>query len=285
MTNNIRRNNTGRNNTRRNNRNNNSKLKNITIGILAWKSPKTIANTLESYKNNGLLKMVHPIIYFQERTPEEDTLAKSYGINDIIGTDKNVGIIQSFMELINHTKTKYFIFAECDFELVNNQKRTAEILKECIDLMEKKGVDLIRLRDRENPGTPLGSHPINAGLKSKDKLNHHPMNSNFTHKIESLHFLEHPEKKFPGVFEVIDYKHRWFKTSSDNSPWSNNVFITSVAFLKDSVFPALNGRSGVSSNGKDDDLFSKMEVYLGKELKGYTIAGGPGLFKHNRLDR
>ena len=39
-----------------------TKLKEITLAILAWKSPQTLKNTLESYKKHGLLKMVHPVI-------------------------------------------------------------------------------------------------------------------------------------------------------------------------------------------------------------------------------
>jgi hypothetical protein len=258
-------------------------LKQITLGILAWKSPKTLANTLESYRKNGLLKMVHPVIYFQERTPELDKIARSYGVRDIIGTPENVGILRAFMYLIEHAKTKYFMFAECDFELVNPRPRTETILRECMRLMSEKGVDLVRLRDRANPGTPIGSR---TWIQVPDeKLEDHPMDNGFPHKIESLYYFKEPEKKFPGVFEIIDYKHKWYKCSSDHSWWSNHVFIATVSFLKEKVIPVLHTRPGVGPDGKNDSLFEKMENFLIQNLKGYTVAGGPGLFKHNRLDR
>lgn len=261
----------------------NAQLKDISIGILAWKSPQTLVNTLDSYKKHGLLKMVHPIIYFQERTPELDALAKSYGITDIIGTNENIGILRAFMELIEHTKTKYFMFAECDFELVNDEAKTAIILKECIRLMTEKGVDLVRLRDRKNPGEPIGSRqwiPV-----PDDQIQTHPIDMGFPHKIESLYFLDKPEEKFPGVFEIVDYDNKWYKCDSKHSWWSNHVFITTVDFLKNKVFPLLRTRPGIGPDGKNDDLYAKMENYLIKTLHGYTVAGGPGLFKHNRLDR
>jgi len=260
-----------------------SPLKQITLGILAWKSPMTLANTLESYRKNGLLKLVHPVIYFQERTPELDKVARSYGIRDIIGTPENVGILKAFMNLIEHAKTKYFMFAECDFELVNNQARTSGILRECLRLMTEKAVDLVRLRDRANPGTPIGSR---TWIQVPDEqLEDHPMDQGFPHKVESLYYFKEPEKKFPGVFELINYKHKWYKCSSDHSWWSNHVFITTVAFLKGRVFPILHTRPGVGPDGRDDNLFEKMENFLIQNLRGYTVAGGPGLFKHNRLDR
>jgi hypothetical protein len=259
-------------------------LKEITLGILAWKSPKTLANTLESYKKNGLLSLVHPVIYFQERTPELDALAASYGIEPI-GTEENVGILRAFMSLIEHAKTKYFMFAECDFELVNDKKRTETILKECIRLMTENGVDLVRLRDRKNPGDAVGSRawiPV-----PDDQLEAYPMDQGFPHKIESLYFFDKPEDKFPGVFEVINYEHKWYKCDSKHSWWSNHVFITTVAFLKEKIFPILQKRPGVGPDGKNDDLFAKMENLLIHNLHGhnYTVAGGPGLFKHARLDR
>jgi hypothetical protein len=263
--------------TRRNSTRKNSNLKNITIGILSWKSHKTLENTLKSYKDNGLLSLVHPVIYFQERTEEDDTLAKSYGINDIIGTNENVGILQGFMKLVEHTKTKYFIFAECDFELVNNKERTSEILKECIHLIKKDGIDVIRLRDRENPGDPLFSRSI-IPVEGRH-LNGHNISKNFPWKIETVHFLKDPEKKFPGDFNVIDKKHRWYRAVSKNNRWSNNVFIASTAFLKDRVFSVLNARGGLSANGKNSANTFNLEDYLSKTLKDYTIAAGPGLFQ------
>jgi hypothetical protein len=210
-------------------------------------------------------------------------MAASFGIRDVIGTNENVGILKAFMALIEHTKTKYFLFAECDFELVNTRAQTALVLKECIRLMKEKGVDLVRLRDRKNPGEPIGSRTMIP--VPDEQLENHPMDMGFPHKIESLYFFNKPEEKFPGVFEIIDFKHKWYKCSSDHSRWSNNVFITTVAFLKEKAFPILHTRPGVGSNGKNDDLFAKMENHLAENLKGYTIAGGVGLFKHNRLDR
>jgi len=47
----------------------------------------------------------------------------------------------------------------------------------------------------------------------------------------------------------------------------------------------LHGRPGVGPDGKNDNLFEKMENFLIQNLRGYTVAGGPGLFKHHRLDR
>jgi len=249
-------------------------LKQITLGILSWKSPQTIRNTLESYKKNGLLEAVHPVIYFQERSSEDDALAKEYGIKDVMGGPGNTGIIGAMIELIQATKTKYFIFAECDFELVNDAATTKKILKEAVKLMEEKDIHLVRLRDKKQPGEPLGSRDF----APKD-LTNHVFDMSFPYKIEVVMFEGdvQPDKAFPGLFERIDYETPWYKTSSEHAPWSNNIFIAKTDFLKEKLLPLLEEHRDIPS--------TEMERKLIEKLKDYNVAAGHGLFKHNRMDR
>lgn len=211
---------------RRKQRGGSSELKEITLGILAWKSPLTIRNTLESYKKNGLLAMVKPLMYFQERTPENDALAKEFGSKNVMGDPlKNTGIIGGMLEMIQATTTKYFIFANCDFELVNDEATTKKILNETIKLMKEKDVQLVDLRDKKQPGEPLGSRDF--APVPDEQLPNYTFDSSFPYKIEVVMFPGdiQPDKVFPGLFERIDYDTPWYKTTSENAPWSNNVFI------------------------------------------------------------
>jgi hypothetical protein len=257
---------------------------NITLGILCWKAFKTVENTLKSYKDNGFLDMVHPVIYFQERTAECDAIANKYGITDIMGTSENTGILQAFIDLIEHSTTPYFIFAECDFELVHNATETKEIMEECIKLMTEHDVPLVRLRDRKKPGAPLGSRDFMKGTHEELQSPDYKVDPNFAFKAETIHFFDKPEEKFPGVFQVVDYKHKWYICDSAHQTWSNNIFIATTAFLKEKVIPILKQRP-VNANGKNGDKFAKLEHYLIANLKDYKIGGGDGLFTHNRLDR
>lgn len=249
-------------------------LKDITLGILCWKSPQTIRNTLDSYKENGLLSMVHPILYFQERSEEDEELAKEYEIKDVMGGPGNTGIIGAMIELIQATKTKYFIFAECDFELVNDAATTKKILNEAVKLMEEKDVHLVRLRDKKQPGAPLGSRDF----APKD-LTNHVFDTSFPYKIEVIMFEGdvQPDKAFPGLFERIDYETPWYKTSSEHAPWSNNIFIAKTDFLKERLVPLLEKNREIPS--------TRMENTLIQNLNGYNVAAGNGLFMHNRIDR
>ena len=256
----------------------------ITIGIVCWKSPKTIENTLESYKTNGLFELAHPIIYIQERNTKYEEIAKKYGITQILGGPENTGILQAFIALIEATKTKYFIFAECDFKLVHDKDTTDRVLKEAIKLIKEENVQVVRLRDRENPGDPLVARDFVDA--TDEELPTHTFDQGNPYKLESIMFLEHPEKAFPNVFKTIDYGSRWYKCADKScAPWSNNIFIATTNFMKTRALPILRSRPGVNANGRNDNVFAKLENYLADHLTGYNLAQGPGLFTHERLDR
>jgi len=256
----------------------------ITIGILCWKSPKTITSTLDSYQKNGLFDLVHPVIYIQERSPKYEEIAKKHGVNEILGNEENTGILRALIDLVNATKTKYFIFAECDFKLIHDKETTDKVLKQSIKLIEEKDVQVVRLRDRKNPGEPMIARKF---VPAKDsELQDYKFDQDFTYKLETVMFLDNPDEKFPGVFEVIDYDSRWYKCADKGcAPWSNNIFITTTEFMKKKVFPILRARSGVNASGRNDEVFAKLEAELIEKLSGYNVAQGPGLFTHERLDR
>jgi len=254
-----------------------SDLKDITLGILTWKSPLTIRSTLESYKKNGLLEMVKPMLYVQERTPQDDALAKDYGIKTVMGGPTNTGIIGGMIEMIQATTTPYFIFAECDFKLVNDEATTKKILKEAMKLMEEKDVQLVRLRDKKRPGEPLGSRAF--APVPDEQLPNYTFDATFPYKIEVVMFPGdiQPDKAFPGLFERIDYDTPWYKTTSEHAPWSNNIFIARTDFLKEKLLPLLETNREMPS--------TSMEEYLIHNLNGYSVAAGNGLFMHERDDR
>lgn len=254
----------------------------ITISILSWKAPMTLKNTLDSYVKNNLFNNVKPSIYFQERTDEMDALAKGYGIKDIMGTSENIGLIKVFHAMVMNTKTPYFIFAECDYELIHGETKTRQVLEDAIKLMTDENVDLVRLRDRKNPGWPNSArrslHISDEELETYDY-------SSFGHKLETVSFLNKPEEKMPNVFTIKkppEYNYKWYICNFLCSKWSGHVFIAKTAFLKETVLPFLEPYLN------DTRRFGLMEGLLHGDdtpLKKQLSAQGEGLFKHNRLDQ
>jgi len=262
-------------------------LKDITLAVLTWNSPKTLKNTLDSYKKHGLLDMVHSTVYFQERKPADDAMAKKYGIDEVLGTSENVGVFDAFIAMIEACKTPYFLLAECDFELVNNRQRVRSVLEDCIKLMSEDDVKVVRLRDRYRPGKPLHSRGLIPVSDAKLELYDY---SDYISKAEMVHFVKNPDKKLPGVFTVADqprYHHKWYICDYKDYHWSTNVYIAKTDFLKDVIIKILKENISNSSNRNDEYKMNGIEHILWREkdrLNGYKIASGLGLFMHKRLD-
>ena len=248
-------------------------LQDITLGILSWKSCKTLQNTLESYKNNGLLDLVNVFIYFQEIGDVEKKLADKYSV-PYIGTPQNIGIQKGLIQMINNTNTKYFIFAENDFELIHNKDEVQKVFEDCIKLLENDDISVVKLRDNQNPGEPNYSKLIYENhYKDKENL------QDFRYKLEALSYIDSPETVFPGKYTFINYNYKWYKTSSIDNQWSNNIFIAKTQWMKDKVIPLID----LTGNNIKDHYV--LEHNLVDNLKDYNLAAGMGLFKHNRLER
>jgi len=248
----------------------NANLKDITIAILSWKSCKTLKNTLESYKNNNLLNILNSLIYFQEIGDNEKTLASKYNI-PYIGSEENMDIYIGLKELVNNCKTKYFIFAESDFELIHKEDTVIKVLNDCILLLENNDVQYIRLRDVADPGEPLYSQPLFEKIKNDTNAK-----QKFKYKLDTISHTN-LEETFPNVFNIINYNYKWYITSCENSIFTNNIFMAKTEWLKNIVLPFVENHMTSERN--------KVEDIIDNKLKGYNLAAGMGLFKHNRLDR
>ena len=270
-----------RNTHRRIGRKRGGNLKDITMYILCWKSPRTIKNTLESYKKRNLIKHLNVVMYFQERDDKSDALAAEYGIPTVMGTNDNIGILHAFIHMIKATTTPYFILSECDFELVEDEKSVSDVLSDAMKLIRGKNVKLVKLRHRKYPGDPLTS----MFGKSKD----HKFEENYRYKLETLHLLDSPEKAFPNSFTIVDkpeYNRRWYICNFNDNAWSNNVFIADTKWMKDVIVPVLETNLKTLGGNVDfNKLHGAESILTTSILNEYLLAAGDGLFTHNRLNR
>jgi hypothetical protein len=107
-------------------------MDNITIGYLSWKRNAIFNQTLTSHKLNGLFDIIKPenrYIYFQEFDGHDLKLANAFHCN-CFGDNKNIGILNAFIQLVEKCETEYFIFAENDWYLEENKEEEIEEPKE-----------------------------------------------------------------------------------------------------------------------------------------------------------
>jgi FkbM family methyltransferase len=238
----------------------------ISVGILAWNSGEVLRNTLESYQRNGLFKSVDDVtILFQEGTVEDRKLAKEFGLPYIV-LDKNVGIGHGFVKLCEQADNPYVLLLEHDWELTEEYNITRQRLKSALDML-KGDTDVVRLRHRRNPGTPLHSRLPYEGKE----LEHYDQNIDAIspHLFESIHWIENPEVKFPGMI-FVEKDH--YVTTSRYSNWTNNPCLHRRDFYIDLVSWFAD---------KDSTLLLEPAISHWWSRQQFKIAWGEGLFTHN----
>lgn len=261
-------------------------MNNITIGYLSWKRHNVLNQTLKSHYDNGLFDLIkkeNRIIFFQEIDDEDIKIAHTYNCN-FIGNIKNIGILNAFIKLVNNCKTEYFIFCENDFMLVEDKNTVKKTFEDSIKLLSNNKADIIRLRHRKNPGTPLYSKPKNCkNWIQKDQ-------TNFPYKLKSTNWLENPNQFYNNLFQEYEHNYKWYITTIEHQKWSNNIFLCKTSYLKNTVIPLINyfldkndkysGLEDVLTNYKklvknDKKLNELIEYYSNTK-----IASGEGLFTH-----
>ena len=258
----------------------------ITIGYLSWKRHDILEQTLKSHKENGLFDIIPPenrIIFFQEISQQDRNIADKYNLNTL-GNKENIGILNAFIELVQKCTTKYFIFCENDWLLIENNKISKNVLNDCIQLLNEFKKSIIKLRHINNPGIPLHSRPkdVNEWLNE----NYHGC----PYKLESLSWLENPNNYYKsGVLDEIQYNYKWYSTTLEHQRWSNNVFIANTEFLKNTITPLLLNFKNSDKYLGLEDILTNYNKFLGKndhinkyinQYKNLKVIAGIGLFTH-----
>jgi len=269
----------------------NKNLKNfnrITIAYLSWKRHNVLEQTLKSHEDNGLFNLINnKTVLFQEVSDLDIKIAEKYNLK-YIGENKNIGILDALLKLIENCKTEYFIFSENDWLLIHPPETVEKMLTDCINILSENEAEIIRLRSKRYPGLPYSSSSIwikndNANINI----------DNFPWKAESLSWVPHTVYK-EGTFKTLDKNFKWHITTLEHNQWSNNIFIAKTSFLKDTLLPLINKTRHFTSlsdnpySGLEDVLAnptkfkgtdSELDIII-NNFKNTKIASGEGLFTH-----
>jgi len=240
----------------------------ISVGILAWNSDRSLRNTLESYRRNGLFDAVDDVvILFQDVRDEDRKLAKEFGI-PFIGVDRNVGIGRGFVTLCEQADHPHVLLLEHDWELVENFIDTRFRLSEGLRMLQND-TDVVRFRSRRNPGFPLFVVDEYLGKE----LNHydHKIDLVSPHLFESIHWTQYPDMQYPGL---IFSESGHYVTTSRWSAWTNNPCLHRRDFYIELV-------SWFAEKG----MLLEPEISHWWSRQLFKIAWGEGLFTHNDLDK
>lgn len=230
----------------------------LCIASLSWRKSGTLKKSLETYKSGGLLDYAdEKLVFFNEFTDVDISVANDYGIH-AIGTTTNIGIGASLKQLALHAKSKYIIFLENDFTLVEQDSiALRNHLNMCKALIRSEKAHVIKLRHRTNPGNPLYSR----GLIQKDRylsMVHWADLNNLPCEVKS--------------FENKKYGIKYWQSTAENSNYTNNPSMYNREWFMDKITPFCN-KGGVALEGDIQPIWATW--------KDVNVIQTDGLFCHN----
>lgn len=236
----------------------------LTIAVLSWRQPKTLKNSLESYRKNGLLDLVkQKLIFFNEVSNEDIKIAKEYGF-EVLSSKQNIGIGLPFQQLLEKTTSKYFLFLENDFDLIEKPDVVQARLADAVELLEN-GVSAVRLRHRYHYGDP------NMYLKYVWDGTFDANNPS----LDGVYYWDDICKVYGDIAKkIVKPTQDVYIMPSSNSGFTNNPTMYKTEFLKQNILPMKFDSTDVIENRVGD-------WWYGSDLKA---AKGTGLFRHHPIE-
>ncbi len=126
--------------------------KTIGLAILAYRAPKTTEASIRNHLEHGLYDLFDQVtVCFQAVSDEDFAMAKACGI-PAVGRAENLGIQGGFRYAWDTLKTDYILILENDIPVCVSKESMRAQLEQSLQYLEEGKVDLVRLRNRFNPG-------------------------------------------------------------------------------------------------------------------------------------
>lgn len=239
----------------------------ISAGVLTYFAPKTLKNTLETYKKSGFLDVIEDffvIIQKSDRQILEKEVCDSFGVRCILLTT-NGRMASGFRAIYEHARTDVILPLENDFVIHGSQEEVASFLTNALYFLQR--YDTVRGRSRKNAGVPNYAEDF-WSKESPHTFMHH------THLCECAHWEEDPDLVYPSKIHRVPPEHgsdAWYTTDSRSCNYTNNPFLCKKVFFEQAILPHL-----VDGENIEDRL---TPIWSSKK---YTCVFGPGLFTHHR---
>ena len=241
-------------------------LSDISIGILAWRTPATLENTLSSYQETGLLEAVgSACVFLNEATDDDIAIAKKFGL-EYIASEENVGIGPALARLVHSAKKQCFMFLEGDWLCVETKQTVTARLNVGLRLLQDGTANTVRYRHRTRHGEPLHSklaHQSGNNPNAKDFL------------LDSVHWLDRPDLIHTEVTQKILSDEEWYFSTSRHSNYTNNPCLYLTDFLGREIIPRANR----------DGIHLEVDLHEWWKQQDFVVAQGDGLFEHHPLEK
>lgn len=126
--------------------------KTVGIAVLAYKARETTRQTVENHLRNGLYELFdEAVVCWQAAGRAEEALMARLGVR-CVTRPENLGIQAGFRWIWETLRTDYLIVLENDFPVCVPPESMRGQFREAMARLEAGEVDLVRFRNRYNPG-------------------------------------------------------------------------------------------------------------------------------------
>ena len=255
----------------------------LSVGVLSYRAPETLARTMESYKEGGLAECADECcVFFNAMTQTDEEQCARYGWR-CAGSPENLGLLGGMDALARTLTGDYLLMLQNDCPLVADASFTHRYLAEATALLASGQADIVRCRSRAHPGQGFAdgkkfARYYGAGWRPALRRLLRPLKARRVIG-RAPYAIADAERRFPayiernGDFLIVD---------SSVINFTDQPFLISRPLMLRLLDWAKAHPKKRKLNG-----FQVMEINLNSRwwrAQHFKIAVGEGIFTHARLD-
>ncbi len=258
------------------------------LGTLSWRGHASLQASFTSYQKRGFFKLFDQCMVFLP-DPDEHVLSVARAFPASIETHpENTGILDGMEQIARRLKTDYIFFTENDCPLIEPGKEAQRQIKKALALLQDEHVCMARMRHVKEFGEAFNTYdkyrryfPSPDTLAAKAKRMLRPQKAKRLCGT-AIYVENNPAKKFPNYIQ--DAGGGFYRVDTQVMPWTNQSIIINRKFFLETVLPYCKSVPlGRTANG-----LRTIEIELNRSRfwakSGWTVACGPGLLTHKRVD-
>lgn len=255
----------------------------LSVGVLSYRAPETLARTMESYRKGELASCAGECcVFFNAMTQADTELCARYGWR-CAGSPANLGLLGGMDALARTMTGNYLLMLQNDCPLVTDAAFTRSFLAEATALLASGQADIVRCRSRTHPGQGFADGKKFAryygdGWRPALRRLLRPMKARRMIG-RAPYAIPDAERRFPAY---IERKGNFLVVDSSVINFTDQPFLISRPFMLELLDWAKAHPKKRTLNG-----FQVLEINLNSpwwRAQHFKVAVGEGLFTHARLD-
>ena len=255
----------------------------LSVGVLSYRAPETLARTMESYRKGGLAECADECcVFFNAMTQADEEQCARYGWR-CAGSPENLGLLGGMDALARTLTGDYLLMLQNDCPLVADAPFTRRYLAEATALIASGQADIVRCRSRAHPGQGFAdgkkfARYYGAGLRPALRRLLRPLKARRVIG-RAPYAIADAERRFPAY---IERKGDFLIVDSSVINFTDQPFLISRPLMLELLDWAKAHPKRRTLNG-----FQVLEINLNSpwwRAQHFKVAVGEGLFTHARLD-